>query len=77
MAKFRRRDDGGDVLGLFQRRRGEVMRQMKLSNGDFDVDAEVILTAQNLNDAAARVLCGRGPVGDFDIYDYTFEIVPF
>jgi hypothetical protein len=53
-----------------------VVRQVKFADGDFDVDAEVVLTAENFDDAAARILRGRGPVGDFDIDHHAFEIVP-
>ena len=36
---------GGCVLRLFQRGGGKVMRQVKFADGDFDVDAEIILAS--------------------------------
>ena len=37
---------------------GKAMRQVKLADHDFDVDAEVIFVAEDFDDAAARVLGG-------------------
>ncbi len=76
MAKLLRWNHGGDGLRLFECRRGKVVRQVKFTDGDFHVDAEIVLTAENFEDAAARILRGRGPVGDFDIDHDAFEIVP-
>ena len=73
---FLRWNDYGNVLSLFERCRGEMMRQMKLANSDFNIDSEVILPAKNFNDPALRILCRRRPVGDFDVDDYPFKIVP-
>src|ERR1019366_7313272 len=47
VAKFLRRDDGAYILRLFKRCRGKVMRQVKLADGDFDVDTEVVLAAED------------------------------
>ena len=77
VANFSRRDDGGYILRVFERRRGKFVRQVKFADGDFDVDAEVVLPAENFNDASARVLRGGGPVGDFNVDDDAFEIIPF
>ena len=52
------------------------MRQMKFADHDFDVDAEIVFAAEDFDDASAGILRGGGPVGDFDVDDYAFEIVP-
>ena len=75
-AKFQRRDDGGDVLRLIERCCGKMMRQVKLADDHLNVDAEVVGAAENLNDAAPRILRGRGPVGDFNVNHHAFEVVP-
>ena len=54
----------------------EMMRQMELADHDFDVDAEIILIAENLDHPAARILGRGGPVGDLDINHDIFQIVP-
>ena len=76
VAKFLRRNNSGDVLRLFESRRGKVVRQVKLADGDFDIDAEVVLEAEDFDDASAGILRGRGPVGDFDVNYHAFKIVP-
>ena len=53
------------------------MRQMKFADDDFDVDAEIVFVAEDLDHASARILRGRRPVGDLDVDDDAFEIVPF
>ena len=52
----------------------EMMWEMKFADGDFDVDAEVVFAAENLDDSTARVLRGAGPIGDFDVDDQAFEV---
>src|ERR1019366_3056662 len=52
------------------------MRQMELANDDLNVHAEVVFGAENLDYAAARALCRRGPVGNLHVNHQTFEIVP-
>ena len=52
------------------------MRQVELADDDLDVHAEVVFVAENLDDAAARILGRRGPVGDLHIHHQAFEIVP-
>ena len=54
----------------------EAVRQVKFADHDFDVDTEIVFFAENFDDSAARVLGGAGPVGDFDVDDYAFEILP-
>ena len=54
--------------------RRETMRQMKLTNDDLDIDAEIVFVAQDLDYSPSWILSGRRPVGDFYIDDYTFEI---
>ena len=51
-----RRNDRGNVLRLFQGRGGKMMRQVKLADHDFDVDAEIVLQAENFDDASAGIL---------------------
>ena len=51
--------------------------QVKLADRNFDVDTEVVLVAEDFNDASARILRGSRPVGDFDVDGYALEIVPF
>src|SRR5579863_4861010 len=53
------------------------MRQVKFANDNLDVNTEIVFVAQDLNHSSARILRGRGPVGDFNIHDDAFEIVPF
>ena len=53
-----------------------MMRQMKLADGDFNIDSEVILPPENLNHTAPRILRGRGPVRDFNVHHHTFEAIP-
>ena len=53
------------------------MRQVVLANDDLDVDAEIVLVAEDLDHAAARVLGRRRPVGDLDVHHQAFEVVPF
>ncbi len=72
-----RRNDRFDVLRLVEYFGRETMRQVKLANDDFDIDAEIVFVAENLNHSSARILGGRRPVSDFDIDDYAFEVVPF
>src|ERR1700691_890073 len=76
MVKFCRRDDGWDVLRLFQRGCGKMMRQMELADGDLDVDAEVVLPSQNLNDSAPRTLRGRWPVSNLNVNHHAFKVIP-
>ena len=66
----------GDLLRFFERGCGEMVRQMEFADDDFDVDAEVIFAAKDFQDASARGLPRRGPVGDFDVDDYAFEVGP-
>src|SRR5262249_34682555 len=68
-------DDGFDGLRFLEHFGGEAVRQVELADHDFDVDAEIVLVAEDFDDFAARILRGRRPVGDFDINDYVFKIV--
>jgi hypothetical protein len=49
---------------------------VEFADDDFDVDAEIILETDDLDDFAAGVLSGAGPVGDFDVDYDIFEVVP-
>ena len=52
------------------------MGQVVLADDDLDIDAEIVFVAEDLDDAAARILGGRGPVGDLAIDDQAFQILP-
>ena len=49
---------------------------MKFADHDFDVDAEIVFFAEDFDYAAARILRGAWPVGDFYVDDYAFQILP-
>src|SRR5205807_4262163 len=66
----------GLILGFLENLLREMVGQMKLANRDFDVDSEIVFAAKDLNDASARILCRRGPVGDLNVYHHAFEVVP-
>src|ERR1019366_5068471 len=53
------------------------MRQMKLTDDDLNVHAEVVFVAKNFDYAATRVLSRRRPIGNLNIHHQAFEIVPF
>src|SRR5262249_31168530 len=72
--QFQAGDVGPNGLCFFQHIVGENMRQVVFANDDLDVYPEVVLVAENFDDAAAWVLCGRGPVSDLNIYDHAFKI---
>ena len=74
--EFGRGDRCGNALRLFECRCREMVWEMEFADGDFDVDAEVVFAAEDLDDASARVLRGAGPVGDFYVDDYAFEVGP-
>ena len=50
------------------------MRQVEFADRDLDVDAEVIFAAEDFGDAAAGILRGARPVGDFYVDDDAFEV---
>src|ERR1700722_17688875 len=77
MAKFLCRNHGGNILRLFQCGRGKMVRQVKFADRNFDVNAEVILPAEDFEDAPTRILCGRRPIGNLHINDHAFEVIPF
>ncbi len=47
VAKFLRWDNCWNILRLFERGRGKVVRQVKFADDDFDIDAEVVLAAED------------------------------
>ena len=49
---------------------------MKFANHDFDVHAEIVFLAQNLDHASARILRGRRPIGDLDVHYHAIQILP-
>src|SRR5215472_9168395 len=69
-------DGGGNLLCFFQSGRGEVVGEMELADGDFDVDAEVVFAAEDLDYFSSRALCSARPVSDFDVDGYAFEVGP-
>ncbi len=52
------------------------MGQVKLADHDFDINAEIVFFAEDFDDAAARILRGAGPIGDFHVHHHAFEILP-
>ena len=65
-------DFGGDGLGFFYYFGREAVGQVKLADHDLYIDSEVVFFAEDFDDAAARLLRGAWPVGDFHVYDYAF-----
>jgi hypothetical protein len=57
-----------DGLRFFDDFGREAVGQVKLADHDLDVDSEVVFFAENFDDAAARLLRGARPVGDFYVY---------
>ena len=74
---FLRRDHRGALCASSMTWPRKVVRQMKFADDDFDVDAEVVFAAEDFDDASARILRWRWPVGDFNVYHHAFEILPF
>ena len=64
-----------DGLRFFAHLGRKAVRQVKLADHDFDVDAEIAFCAQDLDDAAAWILRGARPVGDLDVDHNTVEIL--
>ena len=62
-------------LGFFDHSGRKAVGQVKFADDDFDVDAEVVLFAENFDNAAARILRGAGPVGDFHVHYDAFEVL--
>src|SRR5262249_25075077 len=52
----------------------KTVRQVVLANDDFDVNAEIIFIAENLNHASARILGGSGPIGNLHIHYDSIQI---
>src|SRR5262249_2478140 len=73
--QFAVRDSGVELLGLLANRLGEDVTDMVLANDDLNIDAKIILAAQDLHYAATWALGGRWPLDDFDFNYETFEIV--
>ena len=71
------RDDRFDILRFVEHFGRKMMRQVEFADDDLDIDAEIVFVAQDLDHSSPRILGGRGPVGDFDIHHYVFQIVPF
>ena len=61
-----------DRLRFFDHFGREAVGQVKLADHDLDVDSEVVFFAENFDDAAARLLRGAWPVGDFHVDYYAF-----
>src|SRR5271166_4542474 len=75
-AQLARRDYRLKLLRLLQDLDGKAVRQVVLADDDFDIHAEIVLVAEDLDYAAARVLGWRRPIGDLHIHDEAFEVVP-
>ena len=63
------------ACGLFDHFGREAVGQVKLADHDLDVDSEVVFFAENFDHAAAGLLRGAWPVGDFYVYYYAFQIL--
>ncbi len=74
--QFGGRNRGGDGAGFGDDRRRKVVGQVVLADDDLDVNAEIVFVADDLDDAAAGILGGGGPVGDLAIDDETFQVFP-
>src|ERR1022692_2571619 len=70
------RNLGCNSLRFFDYFGREAVRQMILADHDFYIDAEIRFFAEDFYDAAARILRGAWPVGDFYVYYYAFQILP-
>ena len=62
LVQFARLNDSFDLLGFFQHLCRKAVRQVKLTDHDLDIDAEIVLVAENFDDAASGILRGRGSV---------------
>ena len=76
VAKLARRDERLELLRLLQDLDRKAVRQVVLADDDLDIHAEIVLVAEDLDHAPARALGGRRPVGDLDVDDQAFEVVP-
>ena len=76
LADLSGRHYGLGFLGLAKHFWRKAVRQVKFANDNFDVHAEIVLIAQNFDDAAPRILRCRRPVGDLDINGNVFQIAP-
>src|SRR5271165_2580581 len=76
VAQLGRRDERLELLRLLQHLDGKFMWQVVLADDDLDIHAEVVFIAEDLDDAAARVLRRRRPIGDLDVNHQAFEVVP-
>ena len=65
-----------DRLGFFDHFGREAVGQVKLADHDLDIDSKVVFFAENFDHAAARLLRGAGPVGDFHVDYCAFQILP-
>ena len=64
-----------DSAGFGENLVGKNAREMVFADDHLDVDAEVVGMAENFDDFGAGGASGRGPRGDFNVDDETFEIV--
>ena len=69
-------NDAFDGLRFFDDGGRKAVRQVELADHDLDVDSEVGFFAENFDDAAARVLGRRRPVGNFNVDNDAFKILP-
>ena len=76
MAQLARRNYRIELLRLLQHLDRKAVRQVKLANDDFDVHAEVVFVAENLDHPAARISRRRRPLGDLHFDDHAFQVAP-
>src|SRR5206468_2708905 len=72
--EFLRGDDDGDGFGLFDHFGREAMRKVVLANDDFDVYAEIVRIAEDLDDTADGFLAFLGKFEQLDIDDHAVEL---
>src|ERR1700744_54329 len=76
MAQLTRGNDWIEALRLLQHLNGKLVRQVKFANNNFDIDAKIVLVAQDLDHPAARTLGRRWPVGDLHLDHHAFQVAP-
>ena len=74
--QFRPGIDGSACLCFFEDSRRETVRQMVLADDDLDVHAEIVFIAENFDYSSTRILRGCGPIGDFNVHNDIFQVVP-
>ena len=73
LLQFTRGDEGFRLLRFLENFWRKTMWQVVLADHDFNIHAEIIFVAQDLDYSSAGILRGRGPIGDFYVYYYAFQ----